>query len=851
MNKRSVNTFRIAGYALIGYLFIYAGRAGIETTRWGSKASSSVAASGEILDSPAQVYAVSPTILAVDIAAPTVSVGRQVPYVPEASDTVRNRQGHQFVRRAGTSLGLLIGENSDILYTDDQVSASTFRLRQAENPERYVLTSQGDANYAIAQSPQQVFRKSKPMAMARRATGDRQWPADHTLFLTLSEPLESGQSYQLNFPGLGIAPTAFDYDPMATRSEAVQVSQLGFRPDDPTKVAFLSTWMGSGGGLDYPQGLSFQVIDTQRNQAVYEGSATQRRGLRQQEDARKRDYTLSEVHQLDFSSVTQPGEYRVCVATVGCSFEFEIGESVWTKAFKTAARGFYHQRSGIAIGAPFSEFERPRAFHPDDGLTIYSSSATLLETKMGLGKADAFETLLAGKTDEAIEGVWGGYFDAGDWDRRIQHLMVTRRLLELHDLFPQQMGAIALNLPESNNALPDIIDEALWSLDFFRQLQTPEGGIRGGIESAAHPKRGEASWQESLTVMAYAPDVWSSYVYAGVAARAAETLKAYDPQLAATYTDSALQAMAYAEANYVDSDFRDGTRLHRVPDERNLAALELYRLTGESPWHDLFLSTSAFRTAEMGAVVGGSHDQMEAAFLYAHLDQMGGRAQQPPQQNQAQQNQAKQNQAQQNQAQQDDKQQNKAGKADQGLSVDEGVRSRAKAAFLSEVDKLVTLTETTGFGWSKPRAEVPLGWRNGLGAPSASVDILRAHTLSNDDKYLQAGLMAAQFSAGANPDNMVFTTGLGDRSPQHPLIVDQRITGQSPPPGITLFGPTDFGFHQDYWTVDAIASDTFPHPEEWPSVENYFDIYSYPMGAEFTVDYMVSAAYTWGYLAAR
>ncbi len=44
---------------------------------------------------------------------------------------------------------------------------------------------------------------------------------------------------------------------------------------------------------------------------------------------------------------------------------------------------------------------------------------------------------------------------------------------------------------------------------------------------------------------------------------------------------------------------------------------------------------------------------------------------------------------------------------------------------------------------------------------------------------------------------------------------------------------------------------TFPPPQTWPTSENYFDIYRYPMGAEFTVDYMVAAAYTWGYLAAR
>ena len=128
---------------------------------------------------------------------------------------------------------------------------------------------------------------------------------------------------------------------------------------------------------------------------------------------------------------------------------------------------------------------------------------------------------------------------------------------------------------------------------------------------------------------------------------------------------------------------------------------------------------------------------------------------------------------------------------------------------------------------------------------------MRAYTLSENEKYLQAALSAVQFSAGANPANMVFTTGLGDRSPQHPLVADQRITGQAAPPGITVFGPADYSFYKDYWIIDALSEGTFPAPESWPSVENYFDIYSYPMGAEFTVDYMVDTAYAWGYLAAR
>ena len=71
-----------------------------------------------------------------------------------------------------------------------------------------------------------------------------------------------------------------------------------------------------------------------------------------------------------------------------------------------------------------------------------------------------------------------------------------------------------LGIPKGSEDLPDIINEALWGIDFFKRMQMPDGAIRGGIESESHPKYGEASWQESWPVMAYAPDPWSSYLYA-------------------------------------------------------------------------------------------------------------------------------------------------------------------------------------------------------------------------------------------------------------------------------------------------------------------------------------------------
>ena len=359
------------------------------------------------------------------------------------------------------------------------------------------------------------------------------------------------ETYELSFPGSRLAAETFTVDPTRLRSEAIHVSQIGFRPDDPAKIAFLSCWMGNGGGVKYEAGLPFSVIEEATGTALFRGrTVLSKPASEKNEDAYGKNYNGTDVHAMEFSALTKPGRYRICVETIGCSYPFEIGEEVWRKAFTVSARGFYHQRSGIALGEPFSSFKRPRPFHPDDGIIVHASKTPLIDTGNGLNEKDTnFGNLVKGKTDEIVPQAWGGYMDAGDWDRRIQHLKSSRLLLELAELFPDYFAGLSLNIPESGNGLPDIVNEALFNLDFYRRLQTPGGGVRGGIESSEHPRRGEASFQESLAVMAYAPDAFSSYVYAGVAARAAGWLASRDARRAEVYRETALRAMNWAEAD--------------------------------------------------------------------------------------------------------------------------------------------------------------------------------------------------------------------------------------------------------------------------------------------------------------
>ncbi|MDB9493670.1 glycoside hydrolase family 9 protein [Spirulina major CS-329] len=756
---------------------------------------------------PIQVYPVDATLVAVEFNLGAVVHAQQTPYQAEPGDRIVERDDQPWVRRNQTLIGNLVGPNHDLLYGFDRYEGDRLDPNWADQSNHYRLASENDPNYRQARQPGAVFRKSKPTDMAQLSRGELDWPVRHRLYLRFSQPLSVGKTYTLSFERspLALSAVTFRYNPQRQWSEAVHVSQLGFRPDDPVKVGFLSLWVGNGGPWDYPDGLGFSVIDQGSDRIQFTGQAQLTKGATESEDPRDRNYTLTNVYSLDFSDLRRPGCYRLCVATVGCSLPFAIAPDIWKTAYRTVARGFYHQRSGIPLTQPYTDWTRPRPFHPDD-TPIYQARTTLMETTMGIGEESVFDALQAETSKTPVPEAWGGYFDAGDWDRRIQHLEATRLQLELVEIAPR-ITQLGLNIPQDYPGLPDLVNEALWNLDFFRRLQLPNGGVRGGIESSSHPHRGEASWQNTLPTYVYGPDLWSSYVYAGGAAQIATILKDRAPDLAQTYGRSAIAAMTYAEAARTDPAAAHGLNPlpHAVNDARNLAAVELYRLTGESRWHDLFLQTTVFDDPDAPTMQWARHHQRDAAFVYARL---------------------------------------------RDRSVDSRVQRQARRALIKEADIVLAFSQQTGLGWAKDDPYQPIGWGSSFGAPKA-IALIRAHVLTGQAQYYRGAIAVSQFALGANPDNMTTITGLGHHPPQNPLIIDARIQAQAPPPGIPVYGPLDVVKYSHYWTFDRLRPVTFPDPSQWPTTEAYFDIFLFPAVTEFTVmQSMGPTTYAWGYLAA-
>ena len=759
-------------------------------------------------------YSVSDRILAIRVETGEITRGTQQPYSFKPGDAIESTASGQdpadpndttkVVYRNNEQFGLLVGDGT-IVRTFDEFSGDKL-------DEDWVRNS---ANYSVnGVRPKNIFTKNKIANSALVGNFQYEFAEENTIFLELSEPMQVGQRYEIEFRGDELADTDFVFEPERDRSESVHVSHLGFHPDDPSKVAFLSTWMGpEGGGLSYEEGQSFSLINAD-GQTVYSGEIALAKRAGELEDFPSLlagfNYNGTDVYIADFSNFSQAGEYRVAVDDVGTSFPFIIGENTWSSVFQTSMEGLYAQRSGTAIEPAFSDYTAPRSFFPGDGVEVFQTNISYLDAG-----EEAFEEIVENGTDQVLEDAWGGWKDAGDWDRNTRHVKASRELLELYEMFPAYFSSQNLTIPESGNNIADVVDEALWGVDFFKRLQREDGGVRGGIESSSFPKAGEASWQESRTVYAYAPDAWASYGYAAIAAKAAYLIQDIDPARAQEYEDTAIKAMNWATAEQ-RSNPRDDWR---IDNEKNLAALELYRLTGDEQWHELFLSETLLKDAKSDAFVRdnvfnfGSYDQRDAAFLYAQLDMP---------------------------------------------DADQTVQANARTVIKRAGDRALEAIDDTGFKWYKdPGAGFGTGFSAGFADRS---ELARAHYLTGDQQYLEGTVIASQFMGGANPDNISYTTGIGPRQPDRTFHSDSLVLGEDAPKGLSLYGPINLELYGDNsraqatvpFSLSAIREDTSTPLEAWPAAEAFFDHEQLFPLTEFTVESTLSPnAYAWGYIAAN
>lgn len=731
-----------------------------------------------------------------------------------SADTMVDTGWNVIRDKSGQDIGYLIGQNLDMVHLFDTfVEDANAAFFAPVNSVSGSAAVSSESSYAVTvngvtYTPSQIFQKTTIVESAKSSV---LWPdfiEKHTIHIKLNQPLTEGQTVSVAFNGSTLPPVETAYTPDTIRSEAVHVSQIGFDAQDPLKVAFLSTWLGIDHGNDaaqasvsYAPGTAFHVVNSVTGQTVYSGQVELSQALSNTSNFNL-NYSQTDVYKMDFSAVTTEGQYHVVVDGVGKSYDFSIGENGWQAAFENSARGMFHQRSGLALDPSWTDWARPLDHHPDmpAGFIVKESTATLMDTSMGLNLKgqDSFSALVAGDTGNTVSNAWGGWFDAADFDRRIQHTDSINDLLFLAEAKPDLAKNTSLNIPESGNNIPDLIDEALWGVDFFMRLQHADGGVSGGVEFNEHPKNYESSWTDTNQAYAYAPDAWSSYKYAASAAKAAFAVAPYDQARSNAYVESAIKALAWADAHKPAG--ADTNLEFTMP--RNLAVAELYRVTGDEKWNAEYLSTTLYGTKDW---LEWNEHAVEAAYTYAKTTHAG---------------------------------------------VDKTIQELGIKDIIDEAKFIQNWQNDDGF-LSAVNPWAPVNWTGFLTSPQNAARIYtRAHALTGDVELQKAMIAAAQYTLGANPMNLSYITGIGTNQLREIQDIDADGLGTAPRPGLAVYGNINVleGTVGAWWANETGKS--IPDQFKNPVNESYIGWEAVTVLGEYTVNQSISPlALLFGYLA--
>jgi len=158
------------------------------------------------------------------------------------------------------------------------------------------------------------------------------------------------------------------------------------------------------------------------------------------------------LYGADFTPVREPGRYILEVPRVGNSVPFYVNEAIYDYLYYHLARFFFYQRNGGALPAK-NAFEWARG-------EIYTKPTPYL--------SDPSKTRL----------IRHGWFDAGDsriypHTDRLGPLLLAWEMCQDHNFDGQ------LNIPESGNGIPDIIDEVRYHVEYLREVQRDDGSCPG------------------------------------------------------------------------------------------------------------------------------------------------------------------------------------------------------------------------------------------------------------------------------------------------------------------------------------------------------------------------------------
>ena len=547
----------------------------------------------------------------------------------------------------------------------------------------------------------------------------------------------------------------------------IRLNQVGFHPAD-SKVAAVV-----GGGT------SFLVLSADRTDTLYQGMLG---------PTGVWPYSQESVRLADFSPVQQEGSYVLFVPGVGTSHPFDIRPHVYQNLVVGALKGFYYQRASARLMPQEAGVWTRSAGHPDTAVQIHPSAAT--------ASRPAFSTIRSP----------GGWYDAGDYNKYVVNSGIsTYTLLALYEHASPFMSALATKIPESGNALPDVLDEALWNLRWMMSMQDPEdGGVYHKLTNAQFDVWVMPAFATTPRYVVQ-KSTGAALDLAAVTAQAARIFRGFDTALPG-FADSCLQtslaAWRWARANpsifYTQSivnlafdpdistgEYGDGN----FSDELDWAAAELYVTTGQ----DSFLVAGNPLSTVNATVPSWGGVRTLGLYSLAHH-----RAHLTP-------------------------------TIDTALVI-----SRLKAL----ANSLLTAYQSSQYRVAMGQSTSDFVWGSNAVAANQAMALLITYGLTGDAGFLEAATANLDYLLGRNATGYCFVTGFGDQAPMHPHHrPSQADNVVQPVPGLLVGGP------------NPGQEDGVQYPSNLPAL-SYVDNFESYASNEIAINWNAPLAYVAGMVEA-
>lgn len=439
------------------------------------------------------------------------------------------------------------------------------------------------------------------------------------------------------------------------------------------------------------------------------------------------------LYRGDFSQFNKQGIFYITDNLGNRSSEFEISDTVFYSLYKTSLKSFYYQRCGIDLEPKYAnEYSHPKC-HLLDG--YFHKSCDTAGFKL----------------------VTGGWHDAGDYGKYVVNAGITvGTLLMAYEPFPHKFLDDNLNIPESNNNVPDILDEVKYELEWMLKMQDIDGGVftkvaKEKFEDFVMPQddlsEGRYIYRKSSAATAD---------FAAVMARAFRVFKNYDKNFSLLCLNAARKAWGFIEKNPVivpKGGFKnpEGTITGEYgdkndSDERLWASIELYLSDGNQKYFDYYKNNynkneNLFSTMDWGDVRSLAH----FTFLF---------------------NNSKSN-------------------------AHDDIFNKLSFSLKNYCEHLISKSNLDGFNLTIHPGEYR--WGSNSDVLNNAVILILGYELLKKQEYYNAALMQLNYILGTNAHDISFVTKVGDKCVMNPHHRPSGADGiDDPVPGLLAGGPNQY-----------------------------------------------------------